>query len=540
MDFPTIFISLILAAAAAGGGFYFAKQRFVSQSRDAEEAARKALQEAEHEARKIVHEAEHRAKSSEDRARSADDTARKITDSARSEADQTRKLAEKVLAEAREESAKIEAKLTAAENRLTQKEQQLDRKLEELDKKRAELETRTTAIEETRKEAENYRDQQKGKLEQIASLSREDAKQQLIREIEKDSEEELVKRIRHAEETAKEEADKRASQIIANAIQRLASEVTHANTITVVNLPSDDMKGKIIGKEGRNITAFELATGVDVIVDDTPGAVLISGFDLVRREVAKRALEKLVKDGRIQPARIEEEVAKAQKDVDKVMRELGEAAVAEVGTLPLPPEVIKLAGRLHFRTSYGQNNLRHAVEVANLGGMLAAQLGYDVKRAKTACFLHDLGKAVDHEIEGPHAVIGANILRKFGMDPEIIHAVEAHHEDIPIETLLDMIVQSADAISGSRPGARRESMENYIQRLKDLENVATRHPEVKKAFAIAAGREVRVFVDPGKMNDLQTLKLSKTIAHDIEKELNYPGQIKVLVIRESRAVEYAK
>ncbi len=358
--------------------------------------------------------------------------------------------------------------------------------------------------------------------------------------MEKDSSDELVKKIREAEANAKEEGDKKAQKIVALAIQRLAGEVTSESTVTLVNLPSDDVKGRIIGREGRNITAFEMATGVDVIVDDTPGAVIISGFDLVRRYVAKTALEKLIADGRIHPAKIEEAVKKADAETQDLMKEFGEKAVVEVGVVGLPPQVVKLLGRLRFRTSYGQNNLKHAVEAAYLGGAIAGEMGYDVKKAKMACLLHDIGKAVDHEIEGPHAVIGANILRKFKIDEEVVHAVEAHHEDVPMDSVLDLIVHVADAISGSRPGARRESLENYIQRLQELENIATGFEGVEKAFAIQAGREVRVIVNPEKSDELSSLKLSKAIAQKIEQDMAYPGQIKINVIRETRAVEYAK
>ena len=540
MDISTLLFILIAAAAAGFGGYFFAGKKSSSATATAEAAAAKLLTDAEHRARHIMTEAQHQVKASEQNLAHTEERAQKIITDTKAEAAETRKLAEKILTEARTESAHITKKLEATEERLTQKENHLDQKVEALEQKKAELERRTGELAEMKVEAEKYRDAQKSKLEEVAHLTRDEAKQRLIDEIEQDSEQDLISRMRKIEDTAKDEADKKAHQIISGAIQRMAGEVTHANTITMVQLANDEMKGKIIGREGRNITAFEMATGVDVIVDDSPGAVLISGFDLVRRDVAKRALEQLVKDGRIQPARIEEEVAKAQKEVEMVMRDMGDKAAAEVGSLPLPPEVTKILGRLHYRTSYGQNNLRHAIEVANIGQLLASELGVDTKLAKTACLLHDIGKAVDHEIEGPHAVIGANILRKFKVDPRIIHAVEAHHGDIPTETILDAIVQSADAISGARPGARRESLENYIQRLQELENIATGFEGVKKAYAIAAGREVRVFVDPAQITDLQSIKLGKGIARKIEEDMNYPGQIKVLVIRESRVIEYAK
>jgi ribonuclease Y len=358
--------------------------------------------------------------------------------------------------------------------------------------------------------------------------------------VEKDAAEEILTKVKAAEYKAKEEADKKANNIIALAVQRLSQETTAESTVTLVPLASDDLKGRIIGREGRNITAFEMATGVDVIVDDTPGAVLISGFDLVRRYVAKIALEKLVTDGRIHPARIEETVKKAQADVEKMIQEWGEKAVIEAGVVGLHPSVVKLIGRLRFRTSYGQNILKHSLEACFIGGALAAELGADEKLVKKACLLHDIGKAVDHEIEGPHAVIGANILRKFKLPEEIIHAVEAHHEDVAIESLTDIIVQTADAISGSRPGARRESLDAYIKRLEELENIAKSFKGVENSYAIQAGREVRVIVNPAEMDDLAAHKLAKSISDRIEKEMTYPGQIKVNVIRETRAESLAK
>jgi ribonuclease Y len=529
MDIVTILVTLLLAGGAGAGGFLYASTKFKREASDAEARARKIIADAEEHAHKA-----------ERRAREADEARHKTLELTNKEAAETRTRAEKLLEEIKNEEKELKVKLESSEKRLLEKETNIDKKLDELDKRKLDLESKTKEIETKKQEADKVVDEQKKKLEQVAGLSREEAKAELIAKVEKDASDELVKRIREAEEKAKDEADKKARNIIAGAIQRFASEVAAESTVTLVSIPSDDVKGRIIGREGRNITAFEMATGVDVIVDDTPGVVIISGFDLVRRNIAKITLEKLISDGRIHPARIEEAVKKATAEIDKLMKEYGDKAVLEVGVVGLPPPLVKLLGRLNYRTSYGQNNLRHSIEVASIGAMLASELGADVKIAKAACLLHDIGKAVDHEIEGPHAVLGAEILRKFQVAEPIIHAVEAHHEDVEPKTVEAFIVQAADAISGARPGARRESMENYVQRLQELEAIATGFPGVDKAFAIQAGREVRVLVRPEDIDDLTSVKLAKEIAAKIEKEMAYPGQIKVNVIRETRAVDYAK
>lgn len=529
MDFLSLLVTLLLAGIAGGGGFFYASTKFKREANDAEVRARKIMADAD----------EH-AKIAERRAREADEARHKTLESANKEAAETRTRAEKLLNEIKNEEKELKTKLEGAEKRLLEKETNIDKKLDDLDRRKTELENKAKEIEVKKQEADKIIDEQKKKLEQVAGLTREEAKTELISKVEKDAADELVKRIRAGEEKAKDEADKKARNIIAGAIQRFANEVAAESTVTLVSIPSDDVKGRIIGREGRNITAFEMATGVDVIVDDTPGAVIISGFDLVRRNIAKNALEKLIADGRIHPSRIEEAVKKATADIDKLMKEFGEKAVLEVGVVGLPPPLVKLLGRLNYRTSYGQNNLRHSIEVAGIGAMLASELGADVKVAKAACLLHDIGKAVDHEIEGPHAVLGAEILRKFQIAEPIIHAVEAHHEDVELKTIEALIVQAADAISGARPGARRESMENYVQRLQELEAIATGFKGVDKAFAIQAGREVRVIVRPEDIDDLASVKLAKEIAVKIEKEMAYPGQIRVNVIRETRAVDYAK
>ncbi|MFH1546459.1 MAG: ribonuclease Y [Patescibacteria group bacterium] len=519
---PTFLLIFLGLAAGAVGGFLFASTKF---KKEADDASKKA--------RKIISDAEHRAEEIEKRAHASLEEARK-------EAEKASVKAEKVLAEAKADEKEIRTKLENADKRLQEKEKNLDQKLERLEKQKSELELRGDEIEKLKTETEEIRNQQKTKLEEVAKLSQEEAKQQLFEKVEKDSEEELVKKIKEGEAKAKNEADKKANKIIALAIQRLAQEATSESTVTLVPLPDDSLKGRIIGREGRNITAFEMATGVDVIVDDTPGAVLISGFDLLRRFIAKTALEKLIADGRIHPARIEEIVKKTEDDAQKLMQEWGEQLVMEVGVVGLPPNLVKLLGRLRFRTSYGQNVLKHSAETAWLGSALASELGADVKMVKTACLLHDIGKAVDHEIEGPHAVIGANILKKFKLPDEVVHAVEAHHEDVPIESMTDIIVQVADAISASRPGARRESLDAYIKRLEELENISKGFEGVANAYAIQAGREVRVIVKPEEIDDLAAHKLAKDISEKIESEMTYPGQIKVNVIRETRAEELAK
>ncbi|WP_027716409.1 ribonuclease Y, partial [Desulfuromonas sp. TF] len=377
-------------------------------------------------------------------------------------------------------------------------------------------------------------------LERLSGLSSEEAKEQLIRTMESEARHDAAKRIKQIEDEAKETADKKAKEILALAIQRYAGDYVAEKTVSVVPLPTDEMKGRIIGREGRNIRAIEAATGIDLIIDDTPEAVIISGFNPVRREVARLALERLITDGRIHPARIEEVVNKAALEVDEAIREAGEQATFDVGVHGINPEIIKLIGRLKYRTSYGQNVLQHSLEVAFLCGIMAAELGLNVKQAKRAGLLHDIGKAVDHEIEGSHAVIGADLARKYGESPKIVHALAAHHEDEKPETMLAVLVQAADALSGARPGARREMLETYVKRLQDLERIGTSFGGVTSCFAIQAGREIRVMVSSEDVSDAHSHVLARDIARKIEDEMTYPGQIKVNVIRETRAIEYAK
>lgn len=529
MSFITILLLVLGVAAGGAGGFFYAAGKFKKEAEDTERKGRQIIADAEKHAREL-----------EKHAHAASEKAHTTLSEAHKEAEKANAKAEKIISEAKAEAKAEREKLDAVEKRILEKEKNLDTKSDQIEKQKSEIEAKNQEIEKIKVETLNLREEEKKKLEEVAKLSREEAKERLLAEVEKDSAEELLKKIKEGEAKAKDEADKKAGNIIALAIQRLAQEATSESTVTLVELPSDDVKGRIIGREGRNITAFEMATGVDVIVDDTPGAVLISGFDLSRRYIAKMALEKLIADGRIHPARIEEVVKKANEDVQKQMQDWGEKLVVETGVVGLHPNLVKLLGRLRFRTSYGQNILKHSAEAAWLGAAIASEIGADVKLVKTACLLHDIGKAVDHEIEGPHAVIGANILRKFKVPDEIVHAVEAHHNDIPIETITDIIVQVSDAISGSRPGARRESLEAYIKRLEELENISKSFPGVANAYAIQAGREVRVIVKPTELDDLGAHKLAKEISARIESEMTYPGQIKVNVIRETRSEEFAK
>jgi len=476
-------------------------------------------------------------------------------DSAESQAEKTiekaKTKAREILLEAKDEALRIKeqakkeegerrSKIIALEERLSKKEEMLEEKIENLEQKKSLLSKKEQEIEELKNQIKEIRRRQEQELQKISRLSKEEAKKLLLQMVEKESSEELVERIKKLEARLKEEADEKAREIISEAIQRLAAPQTTETTVYTIHLPSDEMKGRIIGREGRNINAIEKATGVDVIVDDTPEAIVISAFDPVRRYIAKIALEKLIADGRIQPARIEEVVKEAKKEVAKIIKESGEQAVYEVGVAGLPEDLIKLLGRLRFRTSYGQNVLKHSVEVAFLASMLAAEIGADQNIAKKAGLLHDIGKAVDHEVPGSHALIGRDIAKKFGLPEEVVHAIEAHHEEVPFKTTEAILVQAADAISGARPGARRETLESYIKRLEELENIANSFPGVEKSFAIQAGREIRVLVIPEKISDLEAIKLAKNIAHKIEKELKYPGQIKVNVIRETRAIEYAE
>ncbi len=496
-----------------------------------------------------------RRKSSEGQLAAAEQAAAQLLDEARKDADNLRKEAiiqakDTVLAaktDWEQESRELRKELQAHEKRLLQREEHLDRKAAQTDTREEELGKRERAVvqqEETVKtlqaEGEQLVRDQQARLEQISGLTSDEAKQQLMDLMESEAKHDSAKRIRQIEEEARETADKKAKEILALAIQRYAGDFVAEKTVSVVPLPTDEMKGRIIGREGRNIRAIEAATGIDLIIDDTPEAVIISGFNPVRREVARLSLERLIADGRIHPARIEEIVNRATQDVDNAIREAGEQATFDVGVHGIHPEIIKLIGRLKYRTSYGQNVLQHSLEVAFLCGIMASELGLNVKQAKRAGLLHDIGKAVDHEVEGSHAVIGADLARKYGESPKIVHALAAHHEDEKPESMLAVLVQAADALSGARPGARREMLETYVKRLADLERIGTSFGGVTSCFAIQAGREIRVMVSSDDVSDAQSYTLARDIARKIEAEMTYPGQIKVNVIRETRAIDYAK
>jgi ribonuclease Y len=465
-----------------------------------------------------------------------------------SEADGRQK---EILLEAKEEAIKIRQQaenelrqrrneLQRSERRLSQKEETLDRKLESVDQRQRNLQNKEGDLEAKRSELEALEDEQKQRLEQVSNLTVGEAREMLLAQVERDMRDDINKRYREIEQEIKDEADERARKIISTAMQRLTSEVVSETTVSVVQLPSEDMKGRIIGREGRNIRSLEHATGVDVIIDDTPDAVTLSTFDPVRREIARIALTKLLSDGRIHPARIEEMVDKARKEVEASVKEAGEEAMVEASTPGLHPEIIRTLGRLSYRYSYGQNQLRHAVETANLAAMIAHELGANVEVARRGGLLHDLGKAIDHDVEGTHASIGAELARRHGVQPAVVHCIEAHHEEVEPTSAEALIVIVADAISGSRPGARRESLEQYLKRLEALEAVANAFPGVEKSFAIQAGREIRIIVKPEEVDDLGAQRMAKEISQRIQENLDYPGQVKVTVIRERRSVEYAK
>ena len=452
---------------------------------------------------------------------------------------EARASAKEIISEAKLQANEMESKLEQQEARLEEKEKQLDEKVQELERQREAVAKKEEDVAELKTELSDAAAKHREALEAAAKLSQDEAKEQLMKEVESEFSEFFASRVKHMQQDMEEEYEEKAKNIMAEAMQRYASEVATESTSTIVQLPSDDVKGKIIGKEGRNITAFEQATGVDIIIDDTPEAIVISGYDLARRYVAKLAMEKLIKDGRIQPARIEEVVEKMKKEVGKMMIEFGKRATEELGITGYPPELLKIIGRLRFRTSYGQNILKHSVEMAHMGRIMAEEIGADPQIVVEGCLLHDVGKALDHEVAGTHVEIGVEICKKFKIRDAVTHAVAAHHEDIPIETAEAFVVAAADAISGARPGARRESVEAYIKRLKELEETAKSFAGVNRAFAISAGREIRVYVDVTKIDDIGQEKLAKDIAQKIENELTYPGVIKVNVIRERRIEQQA-
>ncbi len=432
------------------------------------------------------------------------------------------------------------AELSKQERRLQQKEENLDKKTDAYERKEEELSKKLAAAAQTQAQAEQIRDQQLAALEEISGLTQEQAKGVLLQSVEDDVRHETAMKIKELEQKMKDEAEEKAREILSTAIQRCAADHAAECTVSVVPLPNDEMKGRIIGREGRNIRTLETVTGVDLIIDDTPEAITVSSFDPVRREIARLALEKLIADGRIHPTRIEDMVEKARKEVDRTIREEGERACYETGVHNLNPELVKILGRQKYRTSYGQNVLNHSIEVAHLAGLMAAELGVDVALAKRAGLLHDLGKSIDHEVEGSHVQLGADLARKYKENPVVVNAIEAHHGDVEPKTVIAVLVQAADAVSAARPGARRENVESYIRRLEKLEELTGSYPGVEKAYAIQAGREVRIMVKPEVVSEDNMILMARDIAKKLEAELEYPGQIKVNLIRETKAVEYAK
>lgn len=478
----------------------------------------------------------------------AEDRAREIIDEAVKTAETKKREA---MLEAKEESIRVKndldkevkerrAEIQRSERRVVQKEENLDKKLESIERREAGFAAKEEEINKQKAQIAKLNEERLQELERISGLTSEQAKEYLLKTVEEDVKLDTAKLIKEMENKAKEEADKKAKDYVVTAIQKCAADHVAETTISVVQLPNDEMKGRIIGREGRNIRTLETMTGVDLIIDDTPEAVILSGFDPIRREVACIALEKLIVDGRIHPARIEEMVEKAQKEVETMIREEGEAATLEVGVHGIHPELVRLLGRMKFRTSYGQNALKHSIEVAQLSGLLAAEIGVDVRTAKRAGLLHDIGKSVDHDMEGSHIQIGVDLCRKYKESPIIINAVEAHHGDVEPESLIACIVQAADTISAARPGARRETLDTYTNRLKQLEDISNGFKGVEKSFAIQAGREIRIMVVPEQISDADMVLLARNIAKQIESELEYPGQIKVNVIRESRVTDFAK
>lgn len=446
----------------------------------------------------------------------------------------------KIVDEAKQEEKEREAQVRKQEDRLQSREELLDKKFVSVDEKEKSVEEKIEKVRAIKAELEGMKEKVGVELERVAGMTREDAKSELVKKIEQEASDDLLARVRKQEQFGLEELERKAKNIITTIIQRLATSTASEVTTTTVNIPSDELKGKIIGREGRNIRALERAAGVEIIVDDTPGSIVISGFDPVRRHIAKNALEALILDGRIQPARIEETVDKSRADIEKQIKQAAETASYEIGVFDLDPRLLSLLGRLKFRTSYGQNVLLHSIEMAHIAGMLAEELGADVNVAKRGALLHDIGKAVDHEVQGTHVEIGRRILEKFNADKRIIQAMQSHHEEYPYETVESVIVQVADAISASRPGARRDTVENYLKRLADLEAIANSFPGVEKSYAIQAGREIRIFVTPEKVSDMEARTMARDIANRVENELKYPGEIKVNVIRETRTIEFAR
>lgn len=503
----TYLYALFALIVGATGGYFVRKKQVEEKNKDLKEKGEMVVQQANSKAQEIIYKAKNEAL--------------------------------KIMDETKTGEEKKRDQMRVVEERLVSKEESLDKKLHNLDESRSELEKRVEQTRELREEVQKLHDMQAKELEKISGLSRDEAKEILLKQVEEDSKDEIVRHIQLAEKELKEQSRERAKFILADAIQKYAAETASESTATIVNLPSDDMKGRIIGREGRNINTFEQATGIDVIVDDTPGSILISGFDLVRRYVAKISLERLISDGRIHPARIEETVEKVKEEVNVMVKELGEKAAFETGVSGLHPNLIKLLGRLKFRTSYGQNVLKHSMEVSFLAASLAGELGADISTCRKAGLLHDIGKAVDHEIQGPHAQIGRDIAKKFGLLEDIVHAIESHEGDPEPRSVEAMVVAAANQIAITRPGANKDNLETFIKRLQEIEAISNSFKGVNKSFAVQAGNELRVFVAPEDIDDLEATKLSYNIARKIEKDLQYAGQIKVNVVREIRVEEFA-
>ena len=516
-------ISYLYAALIAVGTLVIGILLGIWIRKRAAKRAEEKISNADEEALRIVNEA----------IKSAENKKREVMLEAKEDILRSRNEYEKEVKERRAEQQK-------QERRLQQKEENLDRKTDALEKREEALNQKHAALDKENEEIKIIKRSQTEMLERISGFTAEDAKKYLIDQVESEVTHETALKIKELEQRAKDEADSRAREIVASAIQRCAADHVAEITVSVVPLPNDEMKGRIIGREGRNIRTIETLTGVDLIIDDTPEAITVSCFEPVRREVARLALEKLIADGRIHPTHIEEMVNKARREVDAIIKSEGERAVLETGIRGLHPELVKMLGRLHYRTSYGQNVLQHSIEVSHLAGMMAAELGADVYAAKRAGLLHDIGKAVDHEMEGTHVSLGVEFCRKYREKEDVLHAIQAHHGDVECKTLVACLVQAADAISAARPGARRENLENYIKRLEKLEEITSSYPGVEKSYAIQAGREVRVMVKPEQVSEDQMVILARELAHRIENELEYPGQIKVHVLRETKAVEYAK
>ena len=504
----------VVVGIAAGFGFGIAYRKKVAE---------REIGSAEAEATRLINEA----------IRSGENRKKEMLLEAKDEIHKSRTENEREIKERR-------AELSKQERRLQQKEETLDKKSDAFERKEEELAKKTEALAQSQAEVELIRRQQLATLESISGLTQEQAKQFLLQSVEDEVRHETAVKIKEIEQQMKDEADEKAREILSIAIQRCAADHAAEATVSVVALPNDEMKGRIIGREGRNIRTLETITGVDLIIDDTPEAITVSSFDPVRREIARLALEKLIADGRIHPTRIEDMVEKARKEVDRTIREEGERACYETGVHNLNPELVKVLGRQKYRTSYGQNVLNHSIEVSHIAGLMAAELGVDVSLAKRAGLLHDLGKSIDHEVEGSHVQLGADLARKYKENPVVVNAIEAHHGDVEPKTIIAVLVQAADAVSAARPGARRENVENYIRRLQKLEELTGSYPGVEKAFAIQAGREVRIMVKPEVVTEDNMILLAREVAKKIESELEYPGQIKVNVIRETKAVEYAK